>query len=117
MASRISKSARRASLSESETAESSGESTPGSATGYLPETRTVESLRIAEQACRGCELYKRATQAVAGEGPARAKMVLVGETPGDEEDRKGRPFVGPAGALLDQMLKAAEIDRADVYVT
>jgi uracil-DNA glycosylase len=77
----------------------------------------VESLRAAEQACRGCELFKRATQAVGGEGPARAKMLLVGETPGDEEDRTGHPFVGPAGALLNHVLEAAEIERADVFVT
>jgi uracil-DNA glycosylase len=89
----------------------------GSAAEYLPERRTLEGLRQAEQTCRGCELYRRATQAVAGDGPATARMVLVGETPGDEEDRRGRPFVGPAGALLDQVLEAAEIDRTDVFVT
>jgi uracil-DNA glycosylase family protein len=84
---------------------------------YLPKIRTVESLAAAEQGCRGCELYERATQAVGGEGPAGAKMILVGEAPGDDEDRQGRPFVGPAGALLDQALESAGIDRGEVFVT
>lgn len=88
-----------------------------SAADYLPEVRSVESLRAAEQSCRGCELYKHATHAVGGEGPARAQMVLVGETPGDEEDRRGRPFVGPAGVLLDQALESAGIERSEVFVT
>jgi DNA polymerase len=88
-----------------------------SAADYLPESRSVDSLRRAEQSCRGCELYRRATQAVGGEGPTTAQMVLVGETPGDEEDRRGRPFVGPAGALLDQALASAGIDRQNVFVT
>ncbi len=117
MTARISKSAREARSRERDAAGSAGTPDRRSAADYLPEARTVESLRVAEQACRGCELYKRATQAVAGEGPSRAKMVLVGETPGDEEDQTGRPFVGPAGALLDQVLEAAEIDRSDIYVT
>ena len=88
-----------------------------SAADYLPKIRTVESLVAAEQACRGCELYERATQVVGGEGPAGAKMILVGEAPGDDEDRQGRPFVGPAGALLDQALESAGIDRSEVFVT
>ena len=87
------------------------------AAAYLPKVLTVESLAAAEQACRGCELYQRATQAVGGAGPASANMVLVGETPGDAEDRQGRPFVGPAGALLDQALESAGIDRSEVFVT
>ncbi len=90
---------------------------PISAADYLPKIRTVESLAAAEQACRGCELYERATQVVVGEGPAGAKMILVGEAPGDDEDRQGRPFVGPAGALLDQALESAGIDRGEVFVT
>ena len=69
------------------------------------------------EACRRCPLWERATQAVAGEGPADARIVLVGEQPGDEEDLKGRPFVGPAGRLLDQLLEEAGIDRRSVYVT
>jgi uracil-DNA glycosylase len=88
-----------------------------SAADFLPERRSVESLRDAEQSCRGCELFERATQAVAGEGPSTAAMVLVGETPGDEEDKSGHPFVGPAGALLDQALEAAGISRQEVFVT
>jgi uracil-DNA glycosylase len=88
-----------------------------SAADYLPERRSVDSLRRALQSCRGCELYRRATQAVGGQGPAAAQMVLVGETPGDEEDKTGRPFVGPAGALLDRVLKEAGIDRRQVFVT
>jgi uracil-DNA glycosylase len=84
---------------------------------YLPKKRTVASLRESEEACRGCELYRRATQAVAGEGPASARMVLVGETPGDEEDRTGHPFVGPAGALLDQALESVGIERTKVFIT
>ncbi len=88
-----------------------------SAADYLPVRLSVGSLRRAEQSCRGCELYRSATQAVGGEGPARARMVLVGEAPGDEEDKKGHPFVGPAGALLDQLLEAAGIKRAEVFLT
>jgi DNA polymerase len=88
-----------------------------SAADYLPEHRSVSSLRKAEQDCRGCELFARATQAVGGEGPARSRMILVGEAPGDEEDKSGRPFVGPAGALLDQALEAAGITRRDVFLT
>src|ERR1700677_261781 len=90
---------------------------PTSAAEFLPEHQSVESLRDAEQTCRGCELFERATQAVAGEGPSTATMVLVGETPGDEEDKSGHPFVGPAGALLDQTLEAAGMNRLDVFVT
>ena len=83
---------------------------------YLPEERSVESLRLAEQSCRGCELYQRATQAVGGEGPTTARMLIVREAPGDEEDKKGRPFVGPAGVLLDEALEAAGIKRTDLRV-
>jgi uracil-DNA glycosylase family protein len=67
--------------------------------------------------CRACELYKYATQAVAGEGPARAAIMMIGEQPGDEEDRRGAPFVGPAGRLLDKALADAGVDRATVFVT
>jgi uracil-DNA glycosylase family protein len=89
----------------------------GSAAAYLPERVSLSSLRRAQQACRGCELYRRATQAVGGEGPATARIVLIGETPGDEEDKSGHPFVGPAGALLGEALGAAGIDRTEVFVT
>ena len=67
--------------------------------------------------CQRCPLYANATQTVFGEGPARAQMVMVGEQPGDEEDRAGRPFVGPAGRMLDRALHEAGIERGDVYVT
>ncbi len=69
------------------------------------------------QDCRGCELYVDATQAVLGDGPADAALMLVGEQPGDREDRAGEPFVGPAGELLDRALETAGIDRGEVYVT
>jgi uracil-DNA glycosylase family protein len=90
---------------------------PISAAEFLPARKTLPQLRQAVQGCRGCDLYLRATQAVAGEGPPTATIVLIGEQPGDEEDRQGRPFVGPAGRLLDRALQDAGIDRADVYVT
>jgi len=78
---------------------------------------TLKSLREAAEHCRGCDLYKNATQTVFGEGPKRAHMILLGEVPGDEEDKQGKPFVGPAGRLLDESLDAAGIPRDDVYVT
>ena len=74
-------------------------------------------LREALQHCRGCDLYKHATQAVAGEGPRTSPIVFIGEQPGDEEDRQGLPFVGPAGHLLDRALQEAGIDRSVVFVT
>jgi uracil-DNA glycosylase family protein len=84
---------------------------------YVPEHPTLHKLREAEQNCRGCDLYAHATQAVSGEGPHSAQIILIGEQPGDEEDRKGHPFVGPAGKLLDRALVDAGIDRSLVYVT
>jgi uracil-DNA glycosylase family protein len=89
---------------------------PG-AGAFVPKTGSLERLVRAAQKCQGCELYRAATQAVLGEGPAAARIVLVGEQPGDREDLAGRPFVGPAGALLDRALAEAGIERADVYVT
>jgi DNA polymerase len=83
----------------------------------VPADPTLERLRGAVQDCRGCELYLDATQAVLGEGPDDAALMLLGEQPGDREDLAGEPFVGPAGALLDQALEAAGIDRERVYVT
>jgi DNA polymerase len=77
----------------------------------------LESLRAEACTCQACDLYERATQTVFGEGPADATMMLVGEQPGDQEDRHGRPFVGPAGRILDEALREAEIDRSQVYVT
>lgn len=85
---------------------------------YLPaETRSLQALRRAAGGCQGCELHRHATQTVFGAGPARARVVIVGEQPGDHEDRRGKPFVGPAGQLLDEVLAEVGIDRADVYVT
>jgi DNA polymerase len=89
----------------------------GSAADFLPPRRTLRTLAEAAQACRGCELYRDATQAVFGEGSTGAPLLLVGEQPGDREDVEGRPFVGPAGKLLDRALAEAGIDRADAYVT
>ncbi len=87
------------------------------AADYLPQRISLPALRDAVQDCRGCELYRRATQAVIGEGDARARAMFVGEQPGDEEDEVGRPFVGPAGRLLDRMLEAAGVPRSEVFVT
>src|SRR5438552_15976417 len=90
---------------------------PRSAIDYLPARRTLPALNRAVQDCQGCDLYRDATQAVFGEGPARAPVMFVGEQPGDQEDRQGRPFVGGAGRMLDQALEEAGIDRKRVYVT
>jgi len=88
-----------------------------SAEPYLPERLALPDLREAVQGCRGCHLYAAATQAVFGEGGDGARVVLVGEQPGDREDLEGRPFVGPAGRELDRGLEAAGIERAEVYLT
>jgi len=88
-----------------------------SAADFLPDRRSLTALREAATGCRGCELYEDATQTVFGEGRAKARMVLVGETPGDQEDRQGKPFVGPAGRELDRALERAGIERNDAYVT
>jgi uracil-DNA glycosylase family protein len=82
-----------------------------------PAGRTIRGLRLEAGGCRACPLWQRATQTVFGVGRPRAPLILVGEQPGDEEDRQGVPFVGPAGRLLDEALKAAQIDRAQTYVT
>lgn len=84
---------------------------------YLPERRSLTALRQAAAACRGCSLYRNATQVVFGDGPATAQVVMVGEQPGDQEDRQGRPFVGPAGKVLDRALSDAGIDRQQVFIT
>ena len=84
---------------------------------FLPARRSITALRAAVQSCRGCPLYRNATQAVFGEGSVRSRIVLVGEQPGNDEDLKGEPFVGPSGKLLDQALAEAGIDRDDTYVT
>ena len=93
----------------------SGERT--SAAEFLPPEHDLKSLRDAAQSCRGCPLYQNATQTVFGEGKARATLILVGEQPGDREDLEGKPFVGPAGALLDRCLSEAGVDRNQVYIT
>ena len=89
----------------------------GSAADFLPERRTLSALREAAAGCRGCPLWARGTQTVFGEGPRRARVVLVGEQPGNDEDLAGKPFVGPAGRILDRALEAAGIARGDVYVS
>jgi len=81
------------------------------------EQRSLPGLRRAARDCRACDLWKNATQTVFGEGPLRAKIVFVGEQPGDKEDLAGHPFVGPAGKVLDEALHQAGIDRSEVYVT
>lgn len=79
--------------------------------------RSLKALSIAENACTRCPLYKSATQAVPGQGPTHTRLMLVGEQPGDREDITGKPFVGPAGHLLDQALAQAGVDRKTVFVT
>jgi DNA polymerase len=88
-----------------------------SAAPFVPSTTSLRVIAEAVQKCRGCDLYKYATQAVFGEGPKRARVMLVGEQPGDQEDRQGEPFVGPAGALLDKALGDAGIPRSQAYLT
>jgi uracil-DNA glycosylase len=88
-----------------------------SAAEFVPPSRSLKALEEAAQACRGCELYKDATQAVFGSGRKKAELMLVGEQPGDKEDLAGEPFVGPAGRLLDRALEEAGIDRGEAYVT
>ena len=83
----------------------------------IPDRPTLKTVREAAGSCRACDLYKRGTQTVFGEGPRRARIILVGEQPGDAEDMAGHPFVGPAGKLLDRALEDAAIDRRSVYVT
>src|ERR1700742_3665222 len=87
----------------------------GSAADFVPPRPTLAKARAAAKGCRGCDLYKSATQTVFGEGPSTAKVVVVGEQPGDAEDKAGRPFVGPSGKLLDRAFELACIDRDDVY--
>ena len=84
---------------------------------WVPDDASLTQLREAAQDCRGCELYRDATQVVMGRGLKRARLVLLGEQPGDQEDQQGEPFVGPAGRLLDRALDDAGIDRKDTYRT
>jgi DNA polymerase len=88
-----------------------------SAAPFVPDTRSVTKLAAAARGCRGCQLYADAEQTVFGAGPRTARMMLVGEQPGDQEDRAGKPFVGPAGRILDTALDAAGIGRDELYVT
>jgi DNA polymerase len=88
-----------------------------SAAQFVPEGKNWAALRSASCECRGCDLYRDATQTVFGEGPVPARLMMVGEQPGDREDVEGHVFVGPAGRLLDQALAAAGIDRSAAYLT
>jgi uracil-DNA glycosylase len=91
--------------------------TEATAAAFLPEELTLANLRKAASSCRACDLYKTGTQAVFGEGTEDAEVMFVGEQPGDQEDLQGRPFVGPAGKLLDRAMEEAGIDRSLAYVT
>jgi uracil-DNA glycosylase len=87
------------------------------ATPFLPERRTLEALRESAARCQACDLYRTGTQTVFGEGLKQADVMFIGEQPGDQEDRAGQPFVGPAGRVLDEALQEVGIDRDNVYVT
>src|ERR1700752_3044167 len=86
------------------------------AADFVPNTHDPEELSTAAQSCKGCDLYLNATQTVFGVGPPGADIMIVGEQPGDQEDRAGTPFEGPAGKLLDKALAAADVDRDRLYV-
>jgi uracil-DNA glycosylase len=88
-----------------------------SAADFFPKRKSLKAFRNAAAECKGCDLWERGTQTVFGEGARRAEVLFVGEQPGNEEDLSGKPFVGPAGRLLDEALVAAGIDRAHTYVT
>ncbi|MBX3166624.1 MAG: UdgX family uracil-DNA binding protein [Candidatus Eremiobacteraeota bacterium] len=88
-----------------------------SAADYLPSELSLKALQVSSRDCHGCELYQRATQTVFGEGSPGARIMFIGEQPGDEEDLRGHPFVGPAGRLLNELLAEAGIERRDAYVT
>jgi uracil-DNA glycosylase len=89
----------------------------GTAADFLPERLSLTALREAALGCKGCHLWELGTQTVFGEGPKNASAMFVGEAPGDQEDKQGKPFVGPAGHILDQALEAAGIDRSTAYLT
>jgi uracil-DNA glycosylase len=89
----------------------------GGAERFVPRSRSLKALSEAAASCHGCELYRNATQTVFGSGPQRARILLLGEQPGDQEDRQGEPFVGPAGKLLDRALAQAGLDEREVYRT
>ena len=88
-----------------------------SAAPFVPDTTSIRKLSAAAHECTGCDLYKQATQVVFGEGRQKARVMLVGEQPGDQEDQQGAPFVGPAGQMLDRALEEAGIPRDEAYVT
>ena len=88
-----------------------------SSSAPVPDSSSLDRVRKAARDCTACDLYKRGTQTVFGEGPKRAPLMLVGEQPGDQEDLAGKPFVGPAGRILDRALEEAGLDRNNVYVT
>ena len=88
-----------------------------SAAEFIPERPTLKKLREAAAGCKGCHLYEGPIQTVFGEGPAKAELMLVGEVPGDREDKEGHPFVGPAGRELDKAFEALGIERGEVYLT
>src|SRR5438552_17995569 len=92
-------------------------SSPDSAEEFFPDKLTLPAFREAAADCKACDLWKRGTQTVFGEGSGRAEILFVGEQPGNEEDLTGQPFVGPAGRLLNEALTEAGIDRAQTYVT
>src|SRR5438270_10888190 len=92
-------------------------SSQAASTAPVPARPSLRSLREAIQECRACELWEDATQAVLGEGSRSARLVLVGEQPGDREDIEGHPFVGPAGRVLDEGLERAETERSEVFIT
>ncbi len=93
------------------------EAEPNDATPFLPERKSLTALRDAAAGCRGCHLWRYATQTVFGEGMKKSRVMFVGEQPGDKEDLAGKPFVGPAGKELDKALEEVGIDRREVYVT
>jgi uracil-DNA glycosylase len=89
----------------------------GTAADFLPDRLSLTALREAALGCKGCHLWELGTQTVFGEGPKNASAMFVGEAPGDQEDKQGKPFVGPAGHILDHALEAAGIDRSTAYLT
>ncbi|MFZ0733383.1 MAG: UdgX family uracil-DNA binding protein [Candidatus Sulfotelmatobacter sp.] len=89
----------------------------GSAATLIPRTLTLSNLQRSADSCKACDLWRNATQTVFGEGPTRARVMFVGEQPGDQEDKQGHPFVGPAGRFLDEALVEAGVDRSEVYVS
>jgi len=91
--------------------------TKKTAARLVPRSPTLPGLRLIARNCKACDLWKNATQIVFGEGPAQARVMFIGEQPGDSEDKIGHPFVGPAGRLLDEVLREVGISRAEVYVT